>query len=338
HAVSFDAAVLDVASPVSAACTVAAGYIVYAGIYDDAGSFVLAAFVNNCCLLSFCCYSILLLREDLSRNLELTESKPSLGEDCWELSKTTKYHFCCLSCSFLLTALSGNVMAHKIISAISHDEKEELKKKGIKSPPKLFSLKYLSPASIKELNKNPSALKRVHFVNLIVILNTDSDTEEDDTSSTNEHKHGLDDMIRRSEGMKEQGKEDDGIETDIEVEEATEEEESEFITNKEVKEVFKEEEEDEYDESFNSFPTMKELSHHKWLLKHPRPLWVKAKVRAGSPNNIKISCMIDHIFKRHAYVDLESPVNIMSRKSEAYKSFHQKLHLRMRLHDIRRYQ
>ncbi|GJZ06107.1 hypothetical protein Tco_0539900 [Tanacetum coccineum] len=30
----------------------------------------------------FCCYSILLLREDLSRNLELTESKPSLGEDC----------------------------------------------------------------------------------------------------------------------------------------------------------------------------------------------------------------------------------------------------------------
>ncbi|GKA28185.1 hypothetical protein Tco_0714353 [Tanacetum coccineum] len=32
----------------------------------------------------FCCYSILLLREDLSRNLELTESTPSLGEDCWE--------------------------------------------------------------------------------------------------------------------------------------------------------------------------------------------------------------------------------------------------------------
>ncbi|GKG20525.1 hypothetical protein Tco_0380326, partial [Tanacetum coccineum] len=29
----------------------------------------------------FCCYSILLLREDLSRNLELTELKPSLGED-----------------------------------------------------------------------------------------------------------------------------------------------------------------------------------------------------------------------------------------------------------------
>ncbi|GKA83594.1 hypothetical protein Tco_0805189 [Tanacetum coccineum] len=42
HAVSFDAAVLDVASTVSAACIVAASYIVSAGICDAAGSFVLA--------------------------------------------------------------------------------------------------------------------------------------------------------------------------------------------------------------------------------------------------------------------------------------------------------
>ncbi|GKF30641.1 hypothetical protein Tco_0100439 [Tanacetum coccineum] len=80
HAVSFDAAVLDTAALVSAAC----GYIVSAGIYDVAGSSVLAVFINICCILCFCCHSILLLRVDLSRNLELTESKPSLGEDCWE--------------------------------------------------------------------------------------------------------------------------------------------------------------------------------------------------------------------------------------------------------------
>ncbi|GKG15756.1 hypothetical protein Tco_0358079 [Tanacetum coccineum] len=54
-----------------AACLVAAGYLVSAG---------------TC----FCYYSILLLRDDLSRNLELTESKPSLGEDCWDKLKTTK--------------------------------------------------------------------------------------------------------------------------------------------------------------------------------------------------------------------------------------------------------
>ncbi|GKC66038.1 hypothetical protein Tco_1098636 [Tanacetum coccineum] len=128
-----------------------------------------------------------------------------------------------------------------------------------------------------ELNKNPSATKRVHFVNSIVILSTESDTEEDDTSSTNAYEHELNDMERRSEGIKEHGKEDDEIETDIEVEGVIEEEESEFETDEEVEEVFEEEEEDEDDEKFNSFPTMKELSHQEWLLKHPRPPWVKAK-------------------------------------------------------------
>ncbi|GJY88939.1 hypothetical protein Tco_0503567 [Tanacetum coccineum] len=120
---------------------------------------------------------------------------------------------------------AGNTMAHKSIAAISHDEKEELRKKGIKSPSKLFSPKYLSPASIKELNKNPSAPKRIHFVNLIIILSTDSDTEEEDTSSTNKPEHELNDMVIRSEGVKEQGKKDDETETDMVVEEVIEEEE-----------------------------------------------------------------------------------------------------------------
>ncbi|GJT62270.1 hypothetical protein Tco_1005803 [Tanacetum coccineum] len=123
---------------------------------------------------------------------------------------------------------AGNSMAHKSIASISHDEREELRKKGIKSPSKLFSPKYLSPASIKELNKNPSTPKRVHFVNSIVILSTDSDAEEEDISSTNAHEHELGNM--------------------------------------EVKEIFKEAEEDEDDENFNSFSTMKELSHHERLL------------------------------------------------------------------------
>ncbi|GJY71032.1 protein kinase-like domain, concanavalin A-like lectin/glucanase domain protein [Tanacetum coccineum] len=122
--------------------------------------------------------------------------------------------------------------------------------------------------------------------------------------------------ILTSGGMvkgKEEVKEKDEMETDMEVEEAIEEEESKFKTD-EVEEIFEEEEEDEDDENFNSFPTMKELSHHEWLLNNPRPPWVKAKVRAGSPNNIKISCMVGYIFKRHTYIDLESPINIMSRR------------------------
>ncbi|GJU64651.1 putative ribonuclease H-like domain-containing protein [Tanacetum coccineum] len=50
-------------------------------IYDDVGSFVLAVFIYTCCLLCFCCSSILLLREDLSRNLALTESTPIVPAD-----------------------------------------------------------------------------------------------------------------------------------------------------------------------------------------------------------------------------------------------------------------
>ncbi|GJW97976.1 hypothetical protein Tco_0179784 [Tanacetum coccineum] len=61
HAVSFDAAV---ASIVSAACCAAADYVVYC-----------------CCLLCSCCSSILLPQEDLSRNLELTESTPIVPAD-----------------------------------------------------------------------------------------------------------------------------------------------------------------------------------------------------------------------------------------------------------------
>ncbi|GJX64743.1 hypothetical protein Tco_0299086 [Tanacetum coccineum] len=206
----------------------------------------------------------------------------------------------------------GKSMAPKSIAAISHAEKEELIKKGIKSPSKLFSPKYLSPVSIKELNKNPSAPKRVHFINSIVILNTDNDTEEEDISSTNTHEHKLDSTMRSNEEVKEQGKEEDKVKTDMEVNEVIEEEIREFETYEEVEEILEDEEEDEDDEKFNSFPNMEELTLHEWILKNPRPPWVKAKIRSGSLNNIKISCMIGHFFKRHAYIDLESPINIMS--------------------------
>ncbi|GKA46495.1 zinc finger, CCHC-type containing protein [Tanacetum coccineum] len=112
-----------------------------------------------------------------------------------------------------------NSMASKSIEAISHAEKEELRKNGIKSLSKLFSPKYLSLASIKELNKNLSALKRVHFVNSIIILSKDSDIEEEDVSSINVHEHDLGNMMRNKEEVKEKGKEEDEMETDEEVEE-----------------------------------------------------------------------------------------------------------------------
>ncbi|GKA29189.1 hypothetical protein Tco_0715434 [Tanacetum coccineum] len=169
---------------------------------------------------------------------------------------------------------TGNPMAPKSIATISHDEREELRKKGIKSPTKLLSLKYLCPASIKELNKNPSAPKRVHFVNLIVILSTDSDTEKEDDSSTNANNLDLGGMVKGRVEIKEQGKEENEMETGMEVEEEIKEEGREFEIDEEVEEIIEEEEDDEDDDNFNSFPTMEELTHHDCLLKNPRPLWM----------------------------------------------------------------
>nr|GEX94524.1 ribonuclease H-like domain-containing protein [Tanacetum cinerariifolium] len=90
------------------------------------------------------------------------------------------------------------------------------------------------------------------------------------------------------------------------------------ITTVESEEEFREETEDEIKEEedsmkhFDTFPTMKELRYHEWLLKNPRPLWVKAKVRTGNLNNIKISCMVGHFDKKQAYLYMESPIVVMS--------------------------
>ncbi|GJT14185.1 protein kinase-like domain, concanavalin A-like lectin/glucanase domain protein [Tanacetum coccineum] len=67
-------------------------------------------------------------------------------------------------------------------------------------------------------------------------------------------------------------------------------------------------------EHFDTFPTMKELKYHECLLKYPKPSWVKVKIRIGNFNNVKISCKIGHFLKRHAYIDLESLINVMSKQ------------------------
>ncbi|GJS01860.1 MAK10-like protein [Tanacetum coccineum] len=172
---------------------------------------------------------------------------------------------------------TGNSMAPKSIAAISHVEREELKKKGIKSLSKLFSLKYLPPTSMKELNNNSPAPKRVNFVNSVVILSKDNDTEEEDVSSTNTHEHDLGSMVRIKEEVKEQGKEENEIEADEEVKEVFKDEESEMETEEKVEEVFDDETKEEKDDTkyYNSPPDIKELVYHEWLLKNPRPSWVK---------------------------------------------------------------
>ncbi|GKD54532.1 hypothetical protein Tco_1287919 [Tanacetum coccineum] len=57
---------------------------------------------------------------------------------------------------------------------------------------------------------------------------------------------------------------------------------------------------------------MKELRYYQWLLENPRPPWVKAKIRTGDLNNMKFSFMIGNFDKKQAYLDMESPMNVMS--------------------------
>ncbi|GKC31428.1 hypothetical protein Tco_1038722 [Tanacetum coccineum] len=83
-------------------------------------------------------------------------------------------------------------------------------------------------------------------------------------------------------------------------------------SDEETKEETEEEEEDD-PEYFDIPPTIEELSYHEWLLKNPRPPWVNAKIKTGNLDNIKISCMVGQFLKRQAYIDPESPINVMSR-------------------------
>ncbi|GKD69066.1 hypothetical protein Tco_1323156 [Tanacetum coccineum] len=142
----------------------------------------------------------------------------------------------------------------------------------------------MSQSSLAEQNKNPSSPKHVYFVNSIIILNKEDKAKEEGN-------------VKAST-------------TEYEDHEMTVESEEEF--EEETEDEIKEEEEDS-PKHFNTFPTIKELRYHEWLLKNPRPPWVKAKVRTRNLNSVKFSCMIGHFDKKQAYQDMESPINGESR-------------------------
>ncbi|GJZ40834.1 zinc finger, CCHC-type containing protein [Tanacetum coccineum] len=72
---------------------------------------------------------------------------------------------------------------------LTNTPKKRSFRQGFKSPSKLLSLKYLSQSSLAEQNRNPSSLKRIHFVNSIVILNKEDEAKEEGNvkSSTTEY-------------------------------------------------------------------------------------------------------------------------------------------------------
>nr|GEV00987.1 MAK10-like protein [Tanacetum cinerariifolium] len=99
-----------------------------------------------------------------------------------------------------------NPTAQMNFTSTNYPTKEELRGKGIKSPSKLLSLKYLSQSSLAEQNGNPSSLEQVEFVISIIILNTEDEAKESVNSSATEHKdHEM--IVESEEEFEEETKE-----------------------------------------------------------------------------------------------------------------------------------
>ncbi|GJU96364.1 hypothetical protein Tco_1321120 [Tanacetum coccineum] len=68
-------------------------------------------------------------------------------------------------------------------------------------------------------------------------------------------------------------------------------------------------------ECFDIFPTRSELAYHKCLMCSLIPLIFLRNpiITEGCPSNLKIPCNIGHVHVKKAYIDPNSPLNIMTR-------------------------
>nr|GEU79856.1 MAK10-like protein [Tanacetum cinerariifolium] len=68
-------------------------------------------------------------------------------------------------------------------------------------------------------------------------------------------------------------------------------------------------------EYFDMLPTRSELAYHKYLMCGPIPFIFLRNpiITEGCPSNLKILCNIAHVHVEKAYIDINSPINIMTR-------------------------
>ncbi|GJZ05500.1 hypothetical protein Tco_0539293 [Tanacetum coccineum] len=118
---------------------------------------------------------------------------------------------------------AGSLAAQMNFTFTDDPTREELRGKGIKSPSKLLSSKYLSQSSLAEQNRNPSSPKRVHFVNSIIILNKEDEAKEEGNVKTSTTEYEDHEMTVESEEEFEE-------ETEEEVEEEEEDSPKHFDT------------------------------------------------------------------------------------------------------------
>ncbi|GKB17140.1 hypothetical protein Tco_0851063 [Tanacetum coccineum] len=65
---------------------------------------------------------------------------------------------------------------------------------------------------------------------------------------------------------------------------------------------------------FDTFLTRSKLAYHKYLMSGPIPfLFLRNPIiTEGCPSNLKIPCNIGHVHVEKAYIDLNSPLNVMT--------------------------
>ncbi|GKB87071.1 hypothetical protein Tco_0959343 [Tanacetum coccineum] len=68
-------------------------------------------------------------------------------------------------------------------------------------------------------------------------------------------------------------------------------------------------------EYFDTFPTRNELTYHRYLMSGliPSIFLRNPIITEGCPYNLKIPCNIGHVHIEKSYIDLNSPLNIMTR-------------------------
>ncbi|GJT66358.1 hypothetical protein Tco_1017838 [Tanacetum coccineum] len=65
---------------------------------------------------------------------------------------------------------------------------------------------------------------------------------------------------------------------------------------------------------FDMLPTRSELAYHKYLMYGPIPsIFLRNPIiTEGCPSNLKIPCNVGHVHVKKAYIDLNSPINILT--------------------------
>nr|GEX81489.1 hypothetical protein [Tanacetum cinerariifolium] len=128
------------------------------------------------------------------------------------------------------------------------------------------------------------SLKRIYFISIITIVRKKDESRDEGATKTDATKDDDHDTVveveenRGLDGSKPkiiEGESRDTKRNDLydracgETKEVKKVEKEKEKSDEEVEEELKEEEEDDNPKYFNTFPTIKELSYHEWILKNP---------------------------------------------------------------------